>query len=103
MHSLVGTFITISTIVWVAKSINFIGGVSTQGPHGIFGVIMLVMSLVIYSTGFSGALLGRFMVFYKPWQHHKEVHTKLLKFHSILGRINLIWGYFVTTSGLIVY
>jgi energy-converting hydrogenase Eha subunit G len=103
MHSLVGTFITISTIVWVAKSINFIRGVSTQGPHGIFGVIMLVVSIVIYSSGFVGALLGRGMIFYKPWQHHKEVHTKMLKFHSILGRINLFWGYWVTTSGLISY
>lgn len=73
MHSLVGTFITIATIVWVAKSLKFLG--KMHSPHSFFGVIMLVVSIVIYSSGFVGALLGRGMIFYKPWQHHKEVHT----------------------------
>jgi len=105
MHTLVGTFLTIGTVIWILKTLQFTSqsGQFHASTHSIFGLILLAFVIVVYATGFIGALLGRFKIFYKPWQHHKEVHNKILKFHSIAGKLNVLWAYATTTLGLIAY
>ena len=102
MHSLLGTFITIATVVESIRAFKAKPGWN-PGPHTILGMILLGVALVVYFSGIIGALLGKFKVFYKPWQHHKEIHTKILKFHTIAGKVNLGLAYVTTTSGLISY
>lgn len=102
MHSLVGTFITIATIVESVKAFIAVPGWNF-GPHTGFGIALLAVALAVWFSGVVGALLGKFKVFYKPWQHHKEVHTKILKFHSLAGKVNLALAYVTTSSGLILY
>lgn len=82
-HSLIGTYITVVTIVMVYKILekrNFI--LDEVEPHVVVALSTFGLALITYFTGFLGGFLGKFHIGYKPWGHHAEIHTRIWKAHA---------------------
>lgn len=103
-HSLIGTYITIVTIIFIVKVLNFKNmTIQNVTIHTVFGFLVLALSIIVWLTGALGAIMGRFKIGFKAWNIHKEPHVRILKLHSLISRVNIMWGYVATTTGLVVY
>lgn len=102
LHSLVGYFITIVTLVWSFKALAFAQWVAGANPHIALGLIVLSLVFVVAITGIASIMLGRFCPS-KSWTHHKEAHNMVGSFHKYAGYFIIMCGIAATSSGLIVY
>ena len=69
--------------------------------HTFFGFGVLFICIMVWISGALGALMGRFHIGYREWKNHKEPHVKLLKLHTLIGRISIVKGWITCTSGLL--
>lgn len=65
-------------------------------------MVVIVLSVMAWLTGVAGVLMGNYRK-PKPWGHHKEWQTIVWQAHSWIARINILFGYAVTTGGVITY
>ncbi len=104
LHSVVGTYIVIVTIVIALKQLrkkNFV--ISEVTPHTFFALVVLGLVVIVYITGVMGVVAGKCKICRFRWNYHKEIHVRILKFHAILARFNVVFGYLATTTGILVY
>lgn len=102
LHSLTGTFITVVTINFIVKILKAKKW-QLHGLHGISGIVLLAFCVIIYISGVTAALIGKFRLDENKWGFHKEIHNRIFRFHTLLARFNILLGYCVSTLGLIIY
>lgn len=102
IHSFLGTFITLATIYWFFKTIDFQHHLEYE-IHTFLAFTVFGLGTLAWLTGAFGAASGRFKLFYKPWENHKNPATQALKAHSFISRANFIFGYLTCTTGLLGY
>lgn len=103
-HTLIGSFISFCTLFFIIKILVKMGGtIESFKIHTFFGFAVLIICMVVWLTGALGAIMGRFHIGYREWKNHKEPHVKILKLHSFIARISIMWGWVACTTGIATY
>jgi hypothetical protein len=103
-HSLIGTYITIITLVMTfkqLKKVNF--EMAAVTVHNFLGLFTFALALFVYGTGALGGFLGRFNIGTKRWAHHADPHVRIWAAHTYLARVNVFGGFIACSAGIEAY
>ena len=99
VHFIAGWIVVILTLLSGSLAIKEMGWpiVDNNEPHGIFGLIVMIGSVLMLFTGVFVIVRGKENM-QKPWDP-SEQKQRLMKFHRIGGYITLFFGNFTVFTG----
>jgi heme A synthase len=108
-HVFFGTYMLVCTWVVSAKMLDYRQWeLSKVTHHTGLALFMLALVLLTWLLGaWSSTLSYCRKCIVKPfnnrWNHHKEVHERMVRVHVFFGRVNIFFGIITCTSGLSIY
>ena len=99
IHSLLGLFVVMTTLVWTFKIIDYFDWEFNTDLHSIAGFISCTLSVVVGASGSFTAALAQFYNGEKAWTPKEKV-TKAGKFHKQAGYFMLFIGNATAMTGI---